>query len=179
MSIKDQIHKTKKQWYVAHCKYNCEKRLYEDLKSSEISSYVPLRQKIVPIKSGKKITLRPLIPSHIFIYIDQSEYLKVLQHPHVFQFLNFSGKIHPIPEKEMELMKWVVGERSDINVSEVDLNVGDEVTIINGELTGLRGVLSGKNNYNFKVVIESLSIGLEIYVDPKYLMKTGSKLRVA
>lgn len=179
MSIKDQIPVDSKCWYAVKCKYRCEKTLMVDLLRLDITAYVPIQKKLRQYASRKKSSETALIPSHAFVYIDRSEYFKVLEHIHVYSFLNFSGAICSIRQVDMDIMKRVVGETGDVGISSDEYSIGDEVQIIGGELTGLKGHLVESNNHNFSIVLESLGMGLTINVDPMYLLKTGSTRKVA
>ena len=179
MNIKEQIPQNEKCWYAVQCKYRCEKNLMQEFLSRGIEAYVPIQKKMRQYKFVKKKSETVLIPSHIFVLIDQSEYLSVLKHPHVFRFLNFSGAINAIPAYEVDLMKRVVGENDIVTIVEANYQVGDHVEIINGEMTGLTGILIEEKNHNFKIELVSLGWGMMIYVDPKYLSKIQSKRRVA
>ena len=179
MSIKDQIPVHSKSWYAVKCKFRCEKRLMEDLQNEGVIAYVPIQKKIRQYASGKKTSECALIPSHVFVFINQSEYLEILNHIHVYCFLHFSGHICAIRKSEMDIMKRVVGEAVDIEMNNDVYNIGDEVQIIGGELTGLRGHLIESNNHNFRIALESLGMGLTISVDPVYLSKIGSARKVA
>ena len=179
MSIKDQIPVDHKCWYAVKCKYRCEKRLMEDLQNQGITAYVPIQKKIRQYTSRKKSSECALIPSHVFVHINQSEYLAILGHIHLYSFLHFSGHLCAIRQSDMDIMKRVVGETDDIEMNTDVYNIGDEVQIIGGELTGLRGHLIESNNHNFRIALKSLGMGLTINVDPIYLSKIGSARMVA
>ncbi len=179
VSIKDQIHKVDKRWFAVKCKYRCERTLMEDLKDQDINVYVPIQKKIRQYASRKKESEVALIPSHVFVNIIQSEYLKIIQHLHVYGFLNFSGVLCAIPDREMNIMRRVVGEVEDVRIDDATYVLGDTVQIIAGELTGLKGTLIEEGNHNFKIALESLGVGLTINVDPKQLIKIGSTKTMA
>jgi len=179
MSIKDQIPENEKRWYAVKCKWRCEINITLDLIRNGIEAYVPMQKKVRQYASRKKVSEAVLIPSHVFVKISRDQYLAVLKHHHVFNFLNFSGVVNNIPQREMELMKRVVGEYEDVSIENKNYQLGDRVQIIGGELTGLEGQLIESTNHNFKIALESLGMGLHIYVDPKHLLKMGSTKKVA
>ena len=179
MSIKDQIPVDRKCWYAVKCKYRCEKRLVKDLQNQGIMAYVPIQKKLRQYASGRKYSECALIHSHVFVYIKQSEYLEILNHVHVYSFLHFSGNICTIPPLEMDILKRVVGECQGMAIDNCVYNKGDEVEIIAGELTGLKGQLIESTNHNFKIELISLGMGLFINVEPKYIVKIRSARKVA
>lgn len=179
MTIKDQIPVDRKEWYAVRCKYRCEKRLMIHFTEQDIEAYVPILHKVKQYATRRKTSSSVLIASHIFVRIDRSSYLPVLQHHHVFGFLNFSGIICAIPEIEMTIMKKVVGASDVILTSASEYSIGDQVEIIRGEMTGIRGHLIEETNHNFKIELLSLGMGLKINIDPKYLTKIASRRKVA
>ena len=58
-------------------------------------------------------------------------------------------------------------------------HIGDQVQIIGGELTGVKGILVAEGNHNYKIELEYLGMGLMINVDPQNLLKIGSPKRIA
>lgn len=179
MIIKDQISTSKHQWYAVMCKYRCEKRLMQEMAKDGIEAYVPIYGSLKQYASRKKYSEKALIPSHIFVKIVRSDYLNIIKRQHVYRFLNFSGIISSIPEHEIDLLKRVVGEKTEVRLVDVDYGIGDEVEIIGGDLTGLRGTLVEENNHNFKIALSTLGMGLMIFVDPNNLIKVGSQSMVA
>ena len=72
-----------------------------------------------------------------------------------FCFLTFAGKKVPIPGYEIQTLQRVVGEFEDISLIEKPLKIGDEVEIISGNLTGIRGVfLEQKNKRLFEISLD-------------------------
>lgn len=179
MSIKEQISEVEKKWFAVQCKWRCEKTLKIDLLDQDVHAYVPMQRKVTQYSSRKKVSDVVLIPSHVFVYICRDQYMTVLEHRHVFRFLNFSGYITTIPEAEMDLLRRVVGDAENIKLNADDYSIGDKVQIIGGELTGLQGELVENKNHNFKISLQSLGIGLSIYVEPKHLMKIECTPQVA
>lgn len=179
MTIKDQIPTDEMRWYAVQCKFRCEKSLMKELNDQGITTYVPILKKVKQYISKRKVTETALIPSHVFVHIDRSQYIPVLQHYHVYRFLNFSGKILAIPQSEMDLMRRVAGEYDNVMVDTSAFTAGDRVQIIGGQLTGVEGSLLEATNHNFKIELSTLGMGLIIYVDPKHLMKIGSQKQVA
>lgn len=174
-SIKEQIPLMEYKWYAVKCKYKCENRVMEDLKRQGIEVYVPFLVKSNQFASStKSVKPKVLIPSHVFVKIVQSQYIPILKHPYVFQFLNFSNALSSIREEEMEVMKRIVGEVDDIVIDRTSYEKGDRVEIIGGELTGLSGYVLERRHHNVKIVLNSIGIDLFITVDPIWLIKIGS-----
>lgn len=167
------------KWFAIYTKYKCEKFVADTLGRKGIASYVPLIEKTTRYASGIKRRMVPLINTYVFVQITRKEYLKVLETQYVLGFLKQGKSLISIPQKEIDILKLVVGEIENIYGTEMSLNVGDEVEIVGGQLTGVRGRLSstkGKNNF----VIQLTSVGLQLEMQiPKERLRLVKKGRGA
>jgi transcription antitermination factor NusG len=92
----------------------------------------------------KKKVERVLIPMMIFVQVDRTEQLQVLQLPAVMRYMVLRGDHTPavIPETQMESFRFMVDfSETPVNFNECDLQPGEQVRVIRGPLTGLTGEL--------------------------------------
>ncbi len=169
-----EIHLDSKEarWFAVYTKYKREKLVRQMLERKGIEVYLPINKVTRRwTRKVKKVEL-PLISCYVFVKILKSEYIKVLETENVLSFVRFSKNLLSIPEKEIELMKRITGEIEGVEVTTSMLNIGDDVEIIAGNLTGLKGKLI-KTEGNKKFVVELISIGysLQMEIDPKLLRK--------
>ena len=149
------------RWFAVYTKYKCEKFVVDLLSKKGIAAYVPLITKIKRYASRIKRFDVPLINCYIFVKITKKEYVKVLDTQYVMAFIKQRQNLISIPQVEIDLLKRIVGEIEDLQVGEIEMNVGDEVEIISGNLTGIQGRLAeieGKN----KFVVQLASIGYQL-----------------
>ena len=122
----------------------------------------------------RKIVEKPIIASYVFVHIAKEHYVFVLKTMGVGSFLKIGNEIYPIPAEEIEILRKVVGEFDfdEVNISTLVMLEGDEVEIIRGKLTGIRGVVieSDKNN-NIVVQMQNLGVALTFEIEAKYLQK--------
>lgn len=160
------------KWFAIYTNFKREKLALKHLERKNIRAYLPIQRKIRKY-TRKVVTVDlPLISCYVFVKITKREYVKVLETEHVLSFVKFSKNLIAIPDEEIELMKWVLGEGINVNIEKTSLNKGDQVEIISGNLTGIKGQLvevKGKN----QVLIDLAYIGytLQIEVDKKLLRK--------
>jgi transcription antitermination factor NusG len=165
---------TTQQWYAVTTKYKCEKLVTTALHHKGLEAYVPLLKRTRRYTRKIKNYEIPLINCYAFVRIALKDRVKVLEEPHVHQFIGFDGKIVPIPEAEMQMMRRVVGELSEVVVEPREWLDGDRVEVIAGNLTGIKGKLieqSGK--HEFVVELESLGYQLRMVVDRSMLRKVS------
>lgn len=169
---------TESRWFAIYTKYKCEKYVADLLGKAGIAAYVPLITKIRRYTSKVKRYDVPLINSYVFVKITKDQYVKVLQTQHVISFLKQRQNLISIPEYEIDLLKRIVGEMENVEAGNIDMNVGDEVEIIGGNLTGIRGRLvesGGKNK--FVVQLASIGYQLSMIID-KSLLRLIKKMAV-
>ena len=161
------------KWFAVYTKYKREKVIRKDLERQGIEAYLPI-QKITRIYASKRKTVElPLISCYIFVKITKQEYLRVLQTDSVVNFVRIAKNLISIPEREMEIMRQIVGEGIPVTAEPSSrLNKGDQVEIVGGNLTGLTGILV--DNHGEKEVIidlESMGYSLRMTLDTKFLRK--------
>ncbi|GJM34456.1 MAG: transcriptional regulator [Saprospiraceae bacterium] len=172
----NQLDKTEARWFAVYTKYKREKQVHLRLEEKGIENYLPLQQ-VTRHYTRKVVQVElPLISCYLFVKITKSEYVPVLEVPDVVKFVRFSRNLIAIPEREIDLIRRVVGEEMEIEVEPSSFQIGDLVEIIGGNLTGLQGKLlqqAGKNNILLE--LNSLGYQMRMHVDPKLLRKIGGK----
>jgi len=161
------------RWFAVYTKYRSEKFVVGLLKGKGIEAYVPLSKRIKKYASKVKSYHVPLISCYVFVKILKKDYLSVLKTPYILSFVRQKKDLISIPEEEMELMRRIVGEKYNATISEdKDLEIGDTVEILSGQLTGLVGkMISNKGKHNVLVELESIGHHFQIEVPPDLLMK--------
>lgn len=160
------------RWFAVYTKYKREKLVNRKLQEKGIHCYLPLQEYTRHYtRKVRKVEL-PLISCYIFTKIIKKEYVPVLETPDVVSFVRFSRNLISIPEAEIHTMQRVVGEGIEVDVEPNAYQVGDEVEVIGGDLTGLKGKLvEKKNGKNLLIELENLGYMLRMYVAPSLLQK--------
>ena len=164
------------RWFAVYTRYKREKQVYKRLTEKGITTYLPLqRVKRYYTRKVKQVEL-PLISCYLFTKIIKTEYIPVLDTPDVVKFVRFSKNLISIPEAEIQLIQRVVGENIEVEMEPCrHMRKGDQVEIIGGQLTGLKGTLvnlDGKKH--FVIELENLGYAMRMQVDPQYLRKIGN-----
>jgi transcription antitermination factor NusG len=164
------LHESEARWFAVFTPYKREKTAVTALRRKGIECYVPLIEKKRRY-TRKIVTFNvPLINNYIFVRICQNEYVSVLQARDVSHFLKFDGQLIAVPDDEINLLKRIVGETTQVFGREHRPLVGQEVEILNGKLTGIRGVIVKQKGKNQVLVdLDTLGWSLQLEVDPKYL----------
>jgi len=164
IQVTNHLSPTEKKWFAIYTKYRAEKFVVEQLQKKEIEAYVPLLQRTKKYDRKIKTYEIPLINSYAFVCISKDEYVKVLETQHVIHFVKQRQNLISIPQREMELMKRIVGEKFQVSLYENAFCEGKKVEVISGSLTGLKGILlevRGKKS----VVVELDQIGYQLQLE--------------
>ncbi len=151
------------KWFAVYTQFKREKVAAKFLKQFGILHYLPIQSVTRRYaRKVKKLEL-PLIKQYLFVKITTKEYIKVLQCPYVMNFVKFSNNLISIPQQEINLLKRILGEIQEIELDNILLEKGDEVEVIGGNLTGLKGVLIKKENNQY-LSVRLTNIGLSINI---------------
>jgi len=162
----------RRAWYAITTKFKCEKYVTAVLQRKGLEAYVPLLKKTRRYTRKIKTYEIPMISCYAFVKIVPEDSARVLEVPYVHGFLRFDGKIVPVPEREIQMMRRVVGEISDVVVEPRHWVRGDRVEVIAGNLTGIQGTLiEGSGKHEFIIELETLGYQLRMVVDRSVLRR--------
>ena len=150
-----------KTWYALYVKSRAEKKVAAEFEALQIEYYLPLQKVLKQWSDRKKWVEEPLFRSYIFVHIGQDEYYKVLNVPGTVKYISFEGKAVPVPENQIEAIRYYLDEKDPEKTENVKWEKGLKVEVITGSLTGLTGELvevKGKH----KVIIEIEAVGSAI-----------------
>lgn len=166
------------RWFAVYTNYKREKMVASRFESKGIEYFLPLKKVTRRYTRKIKHLELPLINCYIFVKIKKKQYVHVLETQDVVNFVKFSRNLISIPEAEIDIMRLVVGEGIEVEAQEsktLSLRSGDEVEILGGNLTGMRGILlERKNDKNFAIQLENMGFSLVMDVDPALLRKIRS-----
>jgi transcriptional antiterminator RfaH len=158
-----------KKWFAVRTRYKAEKDVCRQLNSKGIEAYVPLYRVTRQYTRKRKELRLPLINNYVFVRIAKEEYIPVLETVNVVSFVRFSQNLISIPDDEILLLKRICGENIPVKIVKLEFIQGDEVEIIGGKLTGIRGRLLDKRGKQFLVELIYIGIGLRLEIDPRQL----------
>ena len=161
-----------KQWYAVYARSRGEKKAAEELSFQNIEHFLPLIKRLKQWSDRKKWVEEPLFRSYVFVHIEQKDYYKVLQNPHLVRYITFEGKAVPIPVQQIEAIRYFLEETEPEEPDNIEWVKRKKVEVMTGELTGLTGELIEVNGkHKVRVQIDVIGKSISIYI-PK------NKLRV-
>jgi len=166
-------------WYVLRVKSLHERKIYELLSESSIEAFLPLVKTVRNWSDRKKIILKPLFPSYIFVNIQRSlDFFKALDMYGAFSYIHFGNEYAKVPNSEIEKIKFLVGakEIKGVKLDTQPLKVGDMKKISSGPLNGLECEILKVNNIK-KVVVRVTSLRQNITATlPSYYLDDVKEL---
>ena len=159
------------KWFAVYTSPRHEKRVSQYMGLREIEHYLPIYQTKRKWKNGLNVTLDlPLFPGYLFVHIDQSERVRVLQVPGVLSFVGGTGRQPAaMPEAEISAL------RSGLPLRHAEphplLTVGKRARIRSGALEGMEGVVvRRKNSLRVVLTMELIQRSVAVEVDESELV---------
>jgi len=134
-----------REWYAVFTFPRNEKAAIRQLELREVEAFLPTYETVKVWKNRQRVkTVLPLFPTYLFVNIEMSERVKVLQSPGVIHIVGNNRLDASIAASEIELLRSSVQQR---NVEPYrELALGKTVRIKRGYMEGVEGVLVRKGN---------------------------------
>ncbi len=154
------------KWFAVYTSPRHEKRVDQYLSLKQIEHYLPLYHPRRKWADGSVVTLDlPLFPGYIFVRIDRSERVRVLEVPGVLTVVGGTGREPaPLPEAEIEALR--AGLHLRRAVPHPLLTVGQRARIRSGALAGMEGVvLRQKGGLRVVLTVDLILQSVAVEVD--------------
>ena len=154
---------TEPHWYAAYTKSRTEKKVLTRLTENGFEAYLPIKRSRKQWSDRLKWVEEPLIRSYIFIRVNESEYYNAINTPGLVCYVTFEGKAAPIPDRQIDVLKMLLNEGTEMEVSNERFATGEKIIVISGPLVGMQGEMiqyRGKK----KVLVRLGSTGTNILV---------------
>ncbi|WP_057954874.1 UpxY family transcription antiterminator [Salinivirga cyanobacteriivorans] len=145
---------SEKNWYAVYTRPRSEKKTHQMLLERGIETYLPLIKTLRQWSDRKKRVELPLIPSYVFVNIEEKNYRSVLEVDGALGFITFERKKVPIPERQMKALMGIVEHGLDVEATAANIHSGDKVRIGSGPLRGTQGEvvdIAGKNRFVLRI----------------------------
>ena len=149
------------EWFALYTKSRNEKRVAENLAALGIEAYCPLVTTIKQWSDRKKKVESPLIPSYVFVKIEEANRKDVFQVAGVVQYVFWLGKPAKIKPQEIEALKTQLATP----VVKVDIETwtpNTQIQINEGPFKNQMAVVDKVSTHKVTLIIKSLGIRLII-----------------
>jgi len=129
------------KWYAVYTNPRAEKLVVGRLVEDGIETFLPLQKTIRKWSDRKKIVIKPLLSSYVFVKVVPNEFPKVYKTSGVVKFITFEGQPASIPPKQIDNLRLLINSDAEIEVTSEKFEKGDNVEVVNGSMCGLTGEL--------------------------------------
>ncbi len=151
------------RWYAAYTKSRSEKKALNRLTETGFEAYLPIQKKRHQWSDRLKWVEEPLIKSYIFLHVNERDYYDAINTPGLVCYVTFEGKAAAIPDRQIDVLKMLLNEGAEMEVSNERFEPGQKIIVVSGTLVGMQGEMveyRGKK----KVLVRLGSTGTNILV---------------
>lgn len=153
------------KWYPVYTNPRSEKKAYEALIKKGIETYLPLQRQLKQWSDRKKWVEEPFIKSYLFVRIREYEQTEVLMTKGIARFIYFSGKITPMPDRQINELKLLIASPYELEITEENLQPGENIVIKAGPLKGLKGeIISYRSQKQLALRLDNLGYSIIVHV---------------
>lgn len=155
------------QWYALRTAPRHEKRVRDRIQGNSFECFLPLQRKSTKWKNGIRATVEtPLFPTYVFVWISADQCWPILRTPGVVNFVGTRGVPWPVPDAEINMLRAMLPRFNPVSASLP--MAGEEVSIVSGPLSGVRGIVlrgSGPLRVVLSVTAICQGVAVEVGVD--------------
>jgi transcription termination/antitermination protein NusG len=154
-----------RHWYAVYTASCQEKRVAQHLSTREIDHFLPVSRNPRRWKNGCTVVCeQPLFPGYLFVKIQRTDRVKVLELPGVHSIVGNGREPTPLPGDEIETL------RQGIDLLNAEpcpfLNVGEKAKVIRGPLQGMTGIIVRKKSglrliLSLDLIMKSVSVEVD------------------
>ncbi|UCE93523.1 MAG: UpxY family transcription antiterminator [Flavobacteriaceae bacterium] len=165
------------EWFAIFTKPRSEKKVYERMQQQGIEAFLPTVKTVRQWSDRKKTIELPLIPSYIFVHMEEKDLYKTLPIQGTVSVLKHLGKPAKIRPLEIENLRILSGTSEGHEVSNcINVTAGDDVEVVNGPFMGLIATcIKEGNNHRVVVKIDSLGSCFNVNIPLSFLRKIEKK----
>ena len=148
-------------WYVLYTKPRSEKKAEEQLLSLGINAYCPTYSKIKIWSDRKKKIDVPLLPSMIFVSLNNKDMNRVFESSAAVKYMFWLGKRAVVRQYEIDILnKYLSGGYEFLNNNILDIKVGDSYNI--SSFNNEKGIVNRISNNNIWIYLKSIGFSIKL-----------------
>jgi transcription antitermination factor NusG len=160
------------KWYAIYTHPRAEKLVHTRLEEVGVEVFLPLQKTYRQWSDRRKLVIRPLLSSYVFVRVIPKEFPTVYKTTGVVKFVSFEGQPVSIPQKQIDNLKLLVDSDAEIEVTTDKFEKGDNVEVVAGSLTGLTGELITTGNKKRVIIrIDKLEQNIVVTIPVTFLKK--------
>ena len=164
------------RWFAVYTYPRAEKLVHARLLEEAVESFLPLQKTYRRWSDRKKLIMKPLLSSYVFVKVVPKEFSKVYKTYGVVKFVSFGGQPVAIPQNQIDNLRLLVNSDAELEVTCEKFEKGDLVEVINGSMVGLTGELIRSGGKRRVIVrIDKLDQNILLTIPATFLGKIKEK----
>jgi transcriptional antiterminator RfaH len=160
------------KWYAVYTNPRAEKQVHCRLEETGVEAFLPLQKTYRQWSDRKKLVIKPLLSSYVFVKVVPKEFPMVYKTTGVVKFVSFDGQPVAIPQNQIDNLRLLVNSNAEIEVTGEALAKGDNVKVMSGSLIGLTGELISYGGKKKVIVrIDKLEQNIIVTIPVTFLQK--------
>jgi transcription antitermination factor NusG len=152
-------------WFALYTRSRQERTVEAGLRRLGLATYLPMLQKVRRWSDRKKVVEVPYFPGYVFLRCGEEQRSTAWAVPGAVRFLGAEGRATAIDSGEIESIRDALSRRIPFD-PHPRLEPGQQVTIANGPLSGLTGILVRRQRkYRLVLCIKAMGQGISAEVD--------------
>lgn len=144
-------------WYVLYTKSRYEKKVTAKLQDLGFVVYCPLVTLVKQWSDRKKKIQQPLLPSYVFVQLEEDQRNQVFQVAGVVRYLYWLGKPALVRDEEIATLRsWLLNDSFKLEISKLER--GSKIAIKEGIFSGMDATVKEQRGKKVHLIIESLGI---------------------
>ena len=150
-------------WFVFYVTAKHERKVESLLIRDGYTCYLPIISVLKQWTHRKKHVEEPLFKSYIFVKTKKNMIYDVLQIPSIVSYIRFSGQPAVVSQKHIDLIKDLIKNKTNFNISKERIKVGEQIILKSGPFEGEKGVVKEiRGTKKLLVVLNAIDFTLEI-----------------
>jgi len=155
-----------KKWFVVTTKPRAEKQISKRLTEFRIAHFLPLQKQLRQWHDRKQWVELPLFNGYLFVHVEEQQRSRVFEVGGLLKFVSFNGQVAEVPETEINRIQQLCAAEEPVSIHHGSLQEGDEVEIMAGQLTGLKGTMTEQGDKpKIRIAIPSLGCFASVEID--------------
>lgn len=154
-----------KNWYAVYTRPRWEKKVADNLNKRGVENYCPLNKIVKQWSDRKKMIQEPLITGYVFVNITEAELHQVRETDGVVNMVYWLRKPAVIPEREIDAIRFFLGEHTNVTLNKTPINLTDKVRVVTGPLMEHEGQVVAIKGKSVKLFLPSLGFMMSAVVE--------------
>jgi len=151
-------------WYALYTKPRNEKKVADGLSRLGIEVYCPMVEQVKQWSDRKKKITLPLIPSYVFVRLEEKERERVFEVPGIVRYLYWLGKPAVITQQEIEALRQSLNQTIQ-HYEVVAYRPGDKINIPSGPFKGREAEVKELRDKKLYLTLENLGLQITLHLE--------------